>query len=185
MIGKMILPWFGGSAAHWKPLHPGDPSARILLLLAATIGLPYMLLAATSPLLQAWYVSLKPGTVPYRLFALSNVGSFLALFSFPALAEPLLTTHAQAYSWSAFYVIFVALCSFAAFIAMRAGKDPLGSLAAGIQSDEAPPPWTSRLLWIALPGCASGLLLAFTTHVSQNVAPIPLLWVAPLGIYLL
>ena len=238
MIGKMILPWFGGSAAvwntcllffqaallggylyahlstrylrprgrailhialivlslaalpilpapHWKPDHPGDPSARILLLLAATIGLPYMLLAATSPLLQAWYVSLKPGTIPYRLFALSNVGSFLALFSFPALAEPLLTTHAQAYSWSAFYVIFVALCSFAAWIAMRAGKDPLGSLASGIESGEAGPPWTIWLLWVALPGCASALLLAFTTHVSQNVAPIPLLWVAPLGIYLL
>jgi hypothetical protein len=238
MIGKMILPWFGGSAAvwntcllffqaallggylyahlstrflkprgrallhiallvvslaalpvlpaqHWKPLHPGDPSARILLLLTATIGLPYILLAATSPLLQAWYVSLRPGTIPYRLFALSNVGSFLALFSFPVLAEPLLATHAQAYSWSAFYVIFVALCSAAAWMAMRGSKDSLAAFAAGIESGDAPPAWTIRLLWIALPGCASGLLLAFTTHVSQNVAPIPLLWVAPLGIYLL
>jgi SAM-dependent methyltransferase len=238
MIGKMILPWFGGSAAvwntcllffqaallggylyahlstrflkprgrailhialiavslaalpvlpaqHWKPLHPGDPSARILLLLTATIGLPYMLLAATSPLLQAWYVSLRPGTIPYRLFALSNVGSFLALFSFPALAEPMLTTHAQAYSWSAFYVIFVALCSAAAWMAMRGGKDSLAAFTAGIEGGEEPPSWTIRSLWIALPGCASGLLLAFTTHVSQNVAPIPLLWVGPLGIYLL
>jgi len=238
MIGKMILPWFGGSAAvwntcllffqaallggylyahlstrflkprgrallhiallvvslaalpvlpaqHWKPLHPGDPSARILLLLTATIGLPYILLAATSPLLQAWYVSLRPGTIPYRLFALSNVGSFLALFSFPVLAEPLLATHAQAYSWSAFYVIFVALCSAAAWMAMRGSKDSLAAFAAGIESGDAPPAWTIRLLWIALPGSASGLLLAFTTHVSQNVAPIPLLWVAPLGIYLL
>jgi hypothetical protein len=172
-------------AQHWKPLHPGDPSARILLLLTATIGLPYMLLAATSPLLQAWYVSLRPGTIPYRLFALSNVGSFLALFSFPVLAEPLLTTHAQAYSWSAFYVIFVALCSAAAWMAMRGAKDSLAAFAAGVESGDVPPAWTIRLLWIALPGCASGLLLAFTTHVSQNVAPIPLLWVAPLGIYLL
>jgi hypothetical protein len=238
MIGKMILPWFGGSAAvwntcllffqaallagylyahlstkflrprgrailhislivislatlpilpapHWKPDHAGDPSGRILLLLAATIGLPYMLLAATSPLLQAWYVSLKPGTVPYRLFALSNFGSFLALFSFPVLAEPLLTTHAQAYSWSSLYVAFVALCAGAAWIAMRARKNPLGALASGIDSGETAPAWHIRLLWIALPGCASGLLLAITTHVSQNVAPIPLLWVAPLGIYLL
>jgi hypothetical protein len=241
MIGKMILPWFGGSAAvwntcllffqaallggylyahlstrflrprgrailhvalivislaalpilpapHWKPDHAGDPSGRILLLLAVTIGLPYMLLAATSPLLQAWYVALKPGTVPYRLFALSNLGSFLALFSFPVLAEPLLTTHAQAYGWSALYIMFAGLCAVAAWIASRAKADPLGSLgslAAGIEAGEAAPPWTIRLLWIALPACASGLLLAITTHVSQNVAPIPLLWVAPLGIYLL
>ncbi|HYK17132.1 MAG TPA: fused MFS/spermidine synthase, partial [Bryobacteraceae bacterium] len=127
----------------------------------------------------------RPGTIPYRLFALSNVGSFLALFSFPVLAEPLLATHAQAYSWSAFYVIFVALCSAAAWMAMRGSKDSLAAFAAGIESGDAPPAWTIRLLWIALPGSASGLLLAFTTHVSQNVAPIPLLWVAPLGIYLL
>ncbi len=237
MIGKMILPWFGGSAAvwntcllffqaallagylyahlstrylkpkqrailhaalivvslallpvvpasHWKPLHPGDPSGRILLLLAATIGLPYTLLAATSPLLQAWYVSLKPGAIPYRLFALSNFGSFLALFSFPVLAEPLLTTHAQAYSWSAMYGVFVLLCSLAAWMAFRAGKEPAGPEFASAEPAAAPP-WQVYLLWIILPGCASALLLAITNHLTQNVAPIPLLWVIPLGIYLL
>ena len=240
MIGKMILPWFGGSAAvwntcllffqaallagylyahlstrylkpkqrailhavlivvslallpilpapHWKPLHPGDPSGRILLLLAVTIGLPYTLLAATSPMLQAWYLSLKPGAIPYRLFALSNFGSFLALFSFPILAEPLLTTHAQAYSWSAMYGVFVLLCSFAAWIAFRAGKEPYQQRVAPApdQSHPALPSWQIHLLWIVLPACASGLLLAITNHLTQNVAPIPLLWVIPLGIYLL
>jgi len=237
MIGKMILPWFGGSAAvwntcllffqaallagylyahvstrylkpkqrailhaalivvslallpvvpasHWKPLHPGDPSGRILLLLTVTIGLPYTLLAATSPLLQAWYVSLKPGAIPYRLFALSNFGSFLALFSFPVLAEPLLTTHTQAYSWSAMYVVFVLLCSLAAWMAFRAGKEPAGPELASAEPSAAPP-WQIYLLWIILPGCASALLLAITNHLTQNVAPIPLLWVIPLGIYLL
>ncbi|HUJ50122.1 MAG TPA: fused MFS/spermidine synthase [Bryobacteraceae bacterium] len=237
MIGKMILPWFGGSAAvwntcllffqaallagylyahvstrylkpkqrailhaaliivslallpvvpasHWKPLHPGDPSGRILLLLTVTIGLPYTLLAATSPLLQAWYVSLRPGAIPYRLFALSNFGSFLALFSFPVLAEPLLTTHAQAYSWSAMYVVFVLLCSLAAWMAFRAGKEPAASQFTADESSAAPP-WQVYLLWIILPGCASALLLAITNHLTQNVAPIPLLWVIPLGIYLL
>src|SRR5579864_3005981 len=217
MIGKMILPWFGGSAAvwntcllffqaallagylyahlstrylkpkqrailhaalivvslallpvvpaaHWKPLHPGDPSGRILLLLAVTIGLPYTLLAATSPMLQAWYLSLKPGAIPYRLFALSNFGSFLALFSFPILAEPLLTTHAQAYSWSAMYLGFVLLCSFAAWIAFRAGKEPYQQRVAPDQSHPALPSWQIHLLWIVLPACASGLLLAITNH---------------------
>ncbi|HEV2447317.1 MAG TPA: hypothetical protein VGS58_15400, partial [Candidatus Sulfopaludibacter sp.] len=237
MIGKMILPWFGGSAAvwntcllffqaallagylyahlstrylkpkqrailhaaliivslallpvvpasHWKPLHPGDPSGRILLLLTVTIGLPYTLLAATSPLLQAWYVSVKPGAIPYRLFALSNFGSFLALFSFPVLAEPLLATHTQAYSWSAMYGVFVLLCSLAAWMAFRAGKEPAGPELARAEPAAAPP-WQVYLLWIVLPGCASALLLAITNHLTQNVAPIPLLWVIPLGIYLL
>jgi hypothetical protein len=238
MIGKMILPWFGGSAAvwntcllffqaallagylyahlstrylkprgrailhatlivvslaalpvlpatHWKPMQPGDPSGRILLLLAATIGLPYMLLSATSPLLQAWYVAMKPGAIPYRWFALSNFGSFLALFSFPVLAEPLLTTPAQAYTWSALYAVFVVLCSLAAWIAFRGAKETGVEQVAVDEPRDTSPSWQVRLLWIILPACASGLLLAITTHVTQNVAPIPLLWVAPLGVYLL
>ncbi len=237
MIGKMILPWFGGSAAvwntcllffqaallggylyahlstrylkpkprailhaalvfislallpvipapHWKPLHPGDPSGRILLLLTVTIGLPYLLLSATSPLLQAWYVSLKPGAIPYRLFALSNFGSFLALFSFPVLAEPMLTTHEQAYSWSAMYIAFVLMCALAAWIVFRFGKKSAAPHAAA-EAAAASTPWQIFLLWIILPGCASALLLAITNHLTQNVAPIPLLWVVPLGIYLL
>src|SRR5713226_5614857 len=152
MIGKIILPWFGGSAAvwstclvffqvallagyayayfttkylkpkqqamlhaallavslvllpvlpspHWKPVGGDDPTSRILLLLAATIGLPYILLSTTSPLLQAWYVAAKRGAFPYRLFALSNFGSMLALLSYPVLVEPRFTTPNQAAGW--------------------------------------------------------------------------------------
>jgi peptidoglycan/LPS O-acetylase OafA/YrhL len=241
MIGKIILPWFGGSAAvwstcllffqaallggylyahwstqklnprrqaalhialmaaslillpilpspSWRPTHAGDPSARILLLLAATIGLPYLLLSTTSPLLQAWYVGAKPGAIPYRLFALSNFGSLLALISYPALLEPRLTTRLQAYSWSGVYVIFVLLCSAVAWRAFRFGKH---AAAAPQPSSDQPqlvspaPRWTMLALWAALAACASSLLLAITTHLSQNVAPIPFLWVLPLGIYLL
>ena len=241
MIGKMILPWFGGSAAvwntcmlffqaallggylyahlstrylrprartilhgallalslatlpvlpapHWKPLHPGDPSGRILLLLAVTIGLPYLLLSSTSPLLQAWYVSIRPGSVPYRLFALSNFGSFLALFSYPVLAEPLLTTHVQAYGWSGTYMGFVVLCLFAAWIALRYGKEkPTTGAHTSVNAarTSACATTTQQILWIILPACSSGLLLAVTNHLTQNVAPIPLLWVIPLGVYLL
>ena len=246
MIGKIILPWFGGSAAvwstcllffqaallggylyahwstrrftprnqatlhialmaislallpvlpspSWKPSHPGDPSGRILLLLAATIGLPYLLLATTSPLLQAWYVAWRPGAVPYRLFALSNLGSLLALFSFPVLVEPLFTTHTQAYGWSAMYAVFVLLCSVSAWRAFHSKRDPFP--AKGIEdvpreaSLNTPPEplaaWKTYLLWVLLPACASVLLIASTTHLSMNVAPIPLLWVLPLGAYLL
>ena len=102
----------------WKPTAAGDPSLRILLLLAATIGLPYILLSTTSPLLQAWYVAAKPGAIPYRLFALSNFGSLLALFSYPVLVEPVFTTHGQAYGWSGIYVAFVAACAAVAWTAL-------------------------------------------------------------------
>jgi hypothetical protein len=236
MIGKIILPWFGGSAAvwstcllffqaallagylyahrstqslrpkhqaglhvalmaaslallpilpspSWKPSQAGDPSLRILLLLAATIGLPYLLLSTTSPLLQAWYVASKPGAIPYRLFALSNFGSLLALLSYPFFVEPLLTTHAQAYGWSIIYAMFAAICAAVAWKAMRAAPPKTQATTNTIASP--PPGWTIRILWTALAACASTLLLAFSNHLSQNVAPIPFLWVLPLSVYLL
>jgi hypothetical protein len=232
MIGKIILPWFGGSASvwstcllffqasllagylyahcstrylkprrqallhlallaasiallpilpseHWKPAAAGDPSGRILLLLTATIGLPYVLLSTTSPLLQAWYVAAKPGVVPYRLFALSNLGSLLALCSFPLLVEPLFTTHTQAYGWSGIYVLFVVLCGLLAWNARN--HEAVKESPSAVDS----PPWQSQLLWISLAACGSALLLSITTHLSTNVAPIPLLWVVTLGVYLL
>jgi hypothetical protein len=236
MIGKIILPWFGGSAAvwstcllffqaallagyfyadrstrllkpkrqatlhialmavslallpilpspSWKPSQPGDPSLRILLLLAATIGLPYLLLSTTSPLLQAWYVAAKPGAVPYRLFALSNFGSLLALLSYPVFVEPTFTTHGQAYGWSGIYVVFVVICAAVAWKAMRAAPLPWQET---IATESVPAPsWTIRILWTALAACASTLLLAISNHLSQNVAPIPFLWVLPLAAYLL
>ena len=241
MIGKIILPWFGGSAAvwstcllffqaallggylyahwstkrlnprrqaivhivlmgaslallpilpspSWRPTHAGDPSARILLLLTVTIGLPYILLSTTSPLLQAWYVAGKPGAIPYRLFALSNFGSLLALISYPALWEPRLTTRAQAYSWSIAYILFVLLCAAVAWGAFRlTAKKQISPQHASGQSElvALAPSWTTRILWVALAACASSLLLSFTNHLSQNVAPIPFLWVLPLGMYLL
>jgi hypothetical protein len=236
MIGKIILPWFGGSAAvwstcllffqaallagylyahrstqslkpkgqtalhvalmaislallpilpspTWKPSQTGDPSLRILLLLAATIGLPYLLLSTTSPLLQAWYVAAKPGAIPYRLFALSNFGSLLALLSYPFFVEPLLTTHGQAYGWSGIYLVFVAICGAVAWKAMRAAPAKPYEMAASVPS--RPPSWTLRIVWTALAACASTLLLAISNHLSQNVAPIPFLWVLPLSVYLL
>jgi hypothetical protein len=171
---------------RWKPSEAGDPSLRILLLLAVTIGLPYILLSTTSPLLQAWYVAAKPGAVPYRLFALSNFGSLLALLSYPVLIEPLFTTHGQAYGWSGIYVLFAAVCGAIAWSALRTSHEPPATLLATVPRAEASPPsWVLRLLWTALSACASALLLAITNHLSQNVAPIPFLWVLPLAVYLL
>jgi len=238
MIGKIILPWFGGSAAvwstclmffqaallagylyahwsttwlrpkkqamlhitlmavslallpilpspSWKPSQAGDPSLRILLLLAATIGLPYILLSTTSPLLQAWYVAAKPGAVPYRLFALSNFGSLLALLSYPVLVEPVFTTHGQAYGWSGIYIVFALACAAVAWTALRTNNQQPATPAPTPARSDASPTWATRAIWTALAACASTLLLAISNHLSQNVAPIPFLWVLPLAVYLL
>ena len=85
---------------YWKPVGGTDPLMGILLLLGATVGLPYTLLSATSPLLQAWYVRTHSGAIPYRLFALSNFGSMLALLSYPFLVEPNIALRSQARLWS-------------------------------------------------------------------------------------
>jgi hypothetical protein len=165
----------------FKATGAGDPTPRILLLLFATVGLPYTLLSATSPLLQAWFVRARRGAVPYRLFALSNFGSMLALLSYPTLVEPRMALHGQAVTWSWGFAVFAGVCVIAAWRS-KDGVDPEFEKAAG----DAPGPTISdRLLWIGLAACASVLLLAVTSHLTQNVAPIPLLWVAPLSLYLL
>jgi hypothetical protein len=140
-----------------------------------------MLLSATSPLLQAWYVRTHHGAIPYRLFALSNFGSFLALLSYPFFIEPRLALSHQAYIWSAGFALFALICAVAGWKS-REGADP----ATSPETDAGEKPSTqTKVFWVALSACASTLLLATTSHLTQNVAPIPLLWVVPLSIYLL
>ncbi len=178
-ISLAVLPII--PADRWKPVGGHDPLVGILLLLGATIGLPYMVLSSTSPLLQAWYVRTHTGVIPYRLFALSNFGSMLALISYPFLVEPNITLHHQAYYWSFGFVAFAVVCALAGWKS-REGSDTLQSAA---EEPAESPRIGTILLWISLAACASVLLLATTSHLTQNVAPIPLLWVAPLSIYLL
>src|SRR5580698_2342357 len=102
-------------SAMWKPSSGDDPTLRILLLLGATVGLPYALLSATSPLLQAWYLRTHEGSIPYRLFALSNFGSMLALLSYPFVIEPRMALSKQALFWSIGYASFSVFCIFAAW----------------------------------------------------------------------
>lgn len=235
LIAKLILPWFGGSAAvwtscmlffqmallggyayahwltgqtgrrqtivhlallalsfvslpivpsaWWKPQGGEDPLLRIIGLLTATVGLPYFLLASTSPLLQSWYSRANGGAMPYRFFALSNAGSMLGLLTYPVLIEPYLTSGVQAWMWSISYVGFVAVC---ATVAWRSGA--LGSTEARTRSaapNTPAPAWSEKLVWMGLAACASALLLAVTNHLTQNIAAIPFLWVLPLSLYLL
>src|SRR5438046_8857026 len=116
-VSCLVLPIVPG--AQWKQLGTENPTLLILGLLGATIGLPYLLLSTTSPLLQAWFAQRFPGRSPYRLFALSNLASMLALVGYPFLLEPWIATRAQAWSWSAGYVGFVALCIATAFASLR------------------------------------------------------------------
>ena len=95
----------------WKPAGDENPVVRILLLLFATVGLPYFLLSSTSPLIQAWFAREFPGSSPYRLFALSNLASMLALLGYPFLFEPWLASPQQSWAWSGGYALFVAVCA--------------------------------------------------------------------------
>lgn len=163
----------------WKPAGGAQPIFGILGLLSMTIGLPFLLLAATSPLLQACYARVASGARPYRFFAVSNAGSLLGLLCYPLLVEPWLATRAQAVSWSAAYAATGALI---ALVLLR----HRAALPLVAEPRSAPlPERSTRLLWLALPACAAALLYGVTNHLTQNIAAIPFLWVLPLSLYLL
>jgi hypothetical protein len=182
----------------WKPLDVVDPASRILLLLSASVGLPYFVLAATGPLVQTWFARDYPGRSPYRLYSLSNVGSLLALLTYPFLIEPAFAIGSQALYWEIGFVVFGVLCGFLAVRAALIGRPvqavesdwqsiaAVESPAAAEPSESEPSPGLGRrLLWLALPAFASLTFLATTNHVCQDVAVIPFLWIAPLSLYLL
>src|SRR5882672_5462414 len=176
-VAAAALPLAAGTA--WKPEGGEDPTWRILGLLATSVGLPYFVLSTTGPLVQAWYARSHEGAAPYRLFALSNLGSMLALVSYPLAVEPLLTLGRQTAVWSAGFVLFALAC---ALLAWRSK----GAEARGLAQDDAGKPAPGlQVLWAGLACCASLLLLAFTSHMTLNIAAIPFLWVLPLALYLL
>lgn len=155
----------------------GSPAFAILYLLLVSVGLPYFLLSTTSPLLQSWYAD-RGARFPYRLFALSNAASLIALFAYPVVIEPLLTEKQQLTWWSGAYVVVALMLACGSAIRF-AGKKLMDGRPNLIGPENRP------LLWIALAACASTLWLAVANHLSQEVAPIPFLWVLPLGLYLL
>jgi hypothetical protein len=185
-LSLLTLPILAGEA--WKPQGDEEPISRILLLLLATIGLPYFLLSTTTPLLQSWYWKRFQAAVPYRLFALSNFASLLALLGFPVLFEPWLELPQLGWSWSALYGVFVVVCAATGWASLRAAgaAASAGPAAAGSEAaDEPAPPAGRQLLWLALSGMGSVMLLAVSNHVTQNIASVPFMWVVPLSLYLL
>ena len=177
-VSAATLPIVPGS--HWRAASASHPALRILALLSLTVGLPYFLLSATSPLLQAWYAGDRKAAMPYRLFALSNLASLAALIGYPLLIEPNLSTRSQGYVWSGAYAAFVLCCGFTAW---RAAASP--SVESAPTAGPANAPWSVRLLWLALAASGSVLLLSVTNHLTEDIAAIPFLWILPLGVYLL
>jgi hypothetical protein len=162
--------------------HGSDhPVTTIFRDLTLTIGLPFLLLGATSPLLQLWFLGTHGGSIPYRLFALSNVGSLLALITYPILVEPNLTLKLQRTLWAVGFVVYAVFCM---FLARQTGtatqsvtptKEPIMPHARA----------STKLLWFLLPMAAAMQLSAVTAHLTVNIAAIPLLWMLPLAAYLL
>ena len=184
VVSLVVLPIVPG--VGWKPAGSENPSWLILGLLAVTIGLPYFLLSTTSPLIQAWFARARPGASPYRLFALSNLASMLALVGYPFLLEPWAPTRAQAWGWSAAYALFVVLCAAAGWASLRAARAPAivdlaarADTAIGDGREEAAPPAARQVLWCTLAAIGSLLLLAVSNHITVNIASIPLLWIVP------
>ena len=184
----------------WRPQGSEEPISRILLLLTATIGLPYFLLATTTPLVGAWYARRFQAAAPYRLFALSNLASLLALLGFPFLIEPQLGNRQVTWVWSALFGIFAVLCATLGWRTLQAGgagaapTAPPAEAQKGSNQNAAAPqavvgsavptessPWT----WILLSAVGSAMLLGVTSHLTQNISSAPLLWVFPLALYLM
>lgn len=184
MLGAsvLVLPILPGAA--WKPTDGLHPAARIVALLGVTVGAPYFALSTTGPLLQAWFSRRFPGRSPYRLYALSNAGSLLALLSYPVVIEPLTRLRLQAYTWSATYIGFVLFCGTVAW-SVRGGSSAVAAATPDLETESERPGLGRQLLWIGLAFCPSTLLISVTSHMTQNISPVPLLWVAPLALYLL
>jgi SAM-dependent methyltransferase len=180
LLSLILLPI--GPSDWWQPVAGAppiwQPTWKILIMLSATLGLPFVALSATSPLVQYW-LARTGEPAPYRLFALSNFASLAALLGYPILIEPSLDILSQRVWWSVGFGGFVALCGGFAFLSR--------SETSRMVSDAKPEPLPifRRFYWFSLSACGSMLLLSVTNHITQNVAAVPLLWVLPLAIYLL
>jgi hypothetical protein len=157
----------------------------LLGLFAVSIGLPFFALAANNPLLQAWFVRTghPNGPDPYFLYASSNIGSFLALLSYPVLLEPMFTLRTQNLIWTSLYGVLILLIAGCGALLLRSPANVVVEQSA--ETDAPAPSWVLRARWIFLAAVPSGLLIAVTAHISTDVAAAPLLWVLPLSLYLL
>jgi hypothetical protein len=173
------------SIAAWWGNPPADATAAIWLLglFAVSIGLPFFALSANGPLLQAWFARTDHPSAanPYFLYAASNVGSFLALISYPFLVEPYSTLGQQTRTWAVLFVVLIGLIAWCGVLMLRAPR-----LAAAESDTEIfdPPTWLDAARWVVLAAIPSALLISVTSHISTDIAAAPFMWVIPLALYL-
>jgi hypothetical protein len=167
--------------ASLPPPEPGRETLWVPLLFVASIGPVFLLVSAQAPLMQRWYSAHPQAGEPWALYAASNLGSFAGLIAYPLLAEPLLAVGAQAWAWSAGYAILIGLVAAAAW-----ARWSMRGEAAAVSSERLEPlGWKRIAIWLALAAVPSGLMLSTTTHLTTDIFAMPLLWVIPLGLYLL
>jgi len=238
MVGKRILPWFGGAPsvwslclafyqttllagylyAHllvryvgprqqlgvhalllvaavwvlpvlpddsWQPMGEADPSAQVLGILSANVALPFLLLASTGPLVQAWFARLYPGRSPYPLYAVSNVGSLLALLAYPFVFEPRLALSTTGEFWSAAFVLACLAVLGCGVLARRAPTLEPAAPSRGDAGGDGRLDFVHVVFWMGLAACAVLLLMGVTNKLCLDMASVPFLWILPLAVYLL
>ena len=182
-----VLPFAIGSGTSAPP--EGNPLGWLLVLLSATIGVPFFVLSTSASVFQHWLSKTDHPSArdPYFLYSASNLGCLLALASYPTVVEPLLTLSDQSRFWAFGYAAFVALAGGCGVIAWRRGALAVGESRAvrGVQDAAAPLTWSRRSRWMALAFVPSSLMLAVTSYISTDIAAVPLLWIVPLSLYLL
>lgn len=179
LIAALTLPI---TLARLAPPAAGWEVLWVPLLLLATVGPVFLVMSAQAPLMQRWYAADPQAGAPWALYAASNFGSFAGLIAYPLLAEPLLSIHAQSWAWSIGYGLLVIFVALAAWSRWRAPD----AVDAAAPNDAAEPLGARRILtWLVLSAVPSGLLLSTTTHLTTDIFAMPLLWVIPLGLYLL
>ncbi|MDF2494456.1 fused MFS/spermidine synthase [Sphingomonas sp.] len=172
--------WLPIGVLGWALPSGTAPELWVPWLLAASIGPLFVAVSAQAPLIQRWFAAARPSEDPYRLYAASNLGSFAGLLAYPLLVEPLVSVAGQRWLWTAGYLLLIALV---ASIGWRL-PDAAAQRATAV-ADEGRPGWRRVALWIALALVPSGLMLATSTYITTDIVAMPLLWVLPLGLYLL
>jgi hypothetical protein len=190
----LCLPWLVlpvAMATAWTPPAETNPIPWLLMLLTVSVGLPFFVVSASAPMLQAWFANTGHPAAkdPYFLYAASNLGSMLALLGYPIIVEPSLSLGGQSVVWTTGYgLLMVLTAGCAVFLWRRAPKMEMG-IAEEEPGRDVPlgddPTISTRMRWLVLSFAPSSLLLGVTTHISTDIAAVPLLWVVPLALYLL
>jgi hypothetical protein len=178
LLGAAAL-WLPIGLAAMSPSPDSEPALWVPVFLIASIGPLFFIVSSQAPLMQRWYALETSRGEPYTLYAASNLGSFAGLLSYPLIVEPTMGLAQQSWLWTilyAFLVLLVAACALTV----------PGKAVEALPEDVGPAPTTRQMLhWVILAAIPSGLMLSTTTHLTTDIVAIPLLWVLPLGLYLL